>query len=51
MSERYFDWRHAASDTPDKVDPNRVRRGVGVLAVLGSVLADPPGRRPHGGRA
>ena len=49
VGEHYFDWHHTASDTLDKVDPDHFRRAVGMLAVLGFVLADMPDRLPHGG--
>lgn len=48
VGEHYFDWHHTAADTLDKVDPVHFRRAVGMLAVLGHVLADLPGRLPHG---
>ncbi len=49
VGEHYFDWHHTESDTLDKVDPDHFRRAVGMLAVLGYVLADMPDRLPHGG--
>lgn len=49
VGEHYFDWHHTASDTLDKVDPDHFRRAIGMLAVLGFVLADMPDRLPHGG--
>lgn len=48
VGEHYFDWHHTASDTLDKVDPDHFRRAMGMLATLGYVLADMPGRLPHG---
>lgn len=50
VGEHYFDWHHTASDTLDKVDPDDFRRAMGMLATLGYVLADMPGRLPHGAR-
>jgi hypothetical protein len=49
VGEHYFDWHHTESDTLDKVDPDHFRRAVGMLAVLGYILADMPDRLPHGG--
>ena len=49
VGDHYFDWHHTESDTLDKVDPDNFRRAVGMLAVLGYVLADMPDRLPHGG--
>ena len=40
--EHYFDWHHTQADTIDKVDPSDLRRAVGMLAVMGYVLADMP---------
>lgn len=48
VGERYFDWHHTEADTLDKVDPDHLRRATGMLAVVGFVLADLPGRLPHG---
>jgi len=42
--EHYFDWHHSRGDTIDKVDPADLRRAVGMLAVMGYVLADLPDR-------
>jgi Zn-dependent M28 family amino/carboxypeptidase len=42
--ERYFDWHHSHGDTLDKVEPEDLRRATGMLAVMGYVLADMPGR-------
>jgi len=44
VGEHYFDWHHTHADTLDKVDPDDLRRAVGMLAVTGYVLADRPGR-------
>lgn len=49
VGEHYFDWHHTESDTLDKVDLDNFRRATGMLAVLGYILADMPGRLPHGG--
>lgn len=43
-AEHYFDWHHSDADTLDKVDPQAFRRSVGMLAVMGYVLADMPER-------
>ncbi len=43
VGEHYFDWHHTDADTLDKVDPQDFRRAVGMLAVMGYVLADMPG--------
>ena len=43
VHEHYFDWHHSEADTLDKVDPQDFRRAVGLLAVMGYVLADMPG--------
>jgi carboxypeptidase Q len=45
---RYFLYHHTAADTPDKLDPADVARCVATLAVWVYVLADAPGRPPHG---
>jgi hypothetical protein len=42
--EHYFDWHHSQGDTLDKVEPDDLRRATGMLAVMGYVLADMPGR-------
>ena len=42
--EHYFDWHHTQADTIDKVSPADLRRATGMLAVMGYVLADMPGR-------
>jgi Zn-dependent M28 family amino/carboxypeptidase len=42
--EHYFDWHHTHADTIDKVNPDDLRRAVGMLAVMGYVLADMPER-------
>ena len=42
--EHYFDWHHSHGDTLDKVQPDDLRRATGMLAVMGYVLADMPGR-------
>ncbi len=44
VGEHYFDWHHTRADTLDKVDPDDLRRAVGMLAVMGYALADRPGR-------
>ncbi len=44
VGERYFDWHHSHGDTLDKVQPDDLRRATGMLAVMGYVLADMPGR-------
>jgi len=44
VGEHYFDWHHSQSDTLDKVEPDDLRRATGMLAVMGYVLADMPGR-------
>jgi hypothetical protein len=44
VGEHYFDWHHTHADTIDKVDPADLRRAVGMLAVMGYVLADRPER-------
>lgn len=44
VGEHYFDWHHTHADTIDKVSPADVRRATGMLAVMGYVLADMPGR-------
>jgi hypothetical protein len=44
VGEHYFDWHHSHGDTLDKVDPQDLRRATGMLAVMGYVLADMPGR-------
>lgn len=49
VGEHDFDWRHAASDTLDRVDPDHFRRAMGMLAALGFVLAALPAGLPHGG--
>jgi hypothetical protein len=41
--EHYFDWHHTHADTLDKVDRQDFRKAVGMLAVMGYVLADMPG--------
>jgi Zn-dependent M28 family amino/carboxypeptidase len=38
--EHYFDWHHTRADTLDKVDPKDLQRAVGMLAVMGYLLAD-----------
>jgi len=45
--EHYFDWHHSHGDTLDKVQPDDLRRATGMLAVMGYVLADMPGRLGH----
>ena len=44
VGEHYFDWHHSHGDTLDKVQPDDLRRATGMLAVMGYVLADMPGR-------
>jgi Zn-dependent M28 family amino/carboxypeptidase len=44
VGEHYFDWHHTHGDTLDKVRPDDLRRATGMLAVMGFVLADMPGR-------
>jgi Zn-dependent M28 family amino/carboxypeptidase len=44
ISESYFDWHHTHADTLDKVKPEDLRRATFMLAVMGYVLADMPGR-------
>ena len=44
LGEHYFDWHHSQGDTLDKVQPDDLRRATGMLAVMGYVLADMPGR-------
>jgi hypothetical protein len=44
VGEHYFDWHHSQGDTLDKVEPDDVGRATGMLAVMGYVLADMPGR-------
>ncbi len=44
VGEHYFDWHHTHADTIDKVDKDDLRRAVGMLAVMGYVLADMPER-------
>lgn len=43
VGDRYFDWHHSEADTLDKVEPDNLRRAMGLLAVMGFVLADMPG--------
>lgn len=43
VHEHYFDWHHTEADTLDKVKPQDFRRAIGMLAVMGYVLADMPG--------
>jgi hypothetical protein len=42
--EHYFDWHHSHGDTLDKVEPADLQRATFMLAVMGYVLADMPGR-------
>ncbi len=44
VGEHYFDWHHTEADTLDKVDETEFRKAVGMLGVMGYVLADMPGR-------
>jgi Peptidase family M28 len=44
VNQHYFDWHHSHGDTLDKVQPDDLRRATGMLAVMGYVLADMPGR-------
>jgi len=46
VGEHYFDWHHTEADTLDKVDPDKFRRAMALLAVTGFVLADMPGTLP-----
>jgi carboxypeptidase Q len=41
--ESYFDWHHTDADTLDKVEPENLRKAIGMLAVMGFVLADMEG--------
>ncbi len=43
-SNQYFRYHHSAADTPEKLDPDEVAHGVGVLGVYAYVLAQWPGR-------
>ena len=42
--EHYFDWHHSHGDTLDKVEPADLQRATFMLALMGYVLADMPGR-------
>jgi len=42
VGEHYFDWHHTNADTLDKVDLQDFRTAVGMLGVMGFVLADMP---------
>ena len=42
VGEHYFDWHHTEADTLDKVELADFRKAVGLLAVMGYVLADMP---------
>jgi hypothetical protein len=44
VGEHYFDWHHTHADTLDKVRPEDLRKATGMLALMGYVLADMPGR-------
>jgi Zn-dependent M28 family amino/carboxypeptidase len=44
VGEHYFDWHHTQADTLDKVEPGDLRRAIGMLAVMGYVLAEMPER-------
>lgn len=44
VGEHYFDWHHTDADTLDKVVPLDFKKAVAMLAVMGYVLADMPGR-------
>ncbi len=44
VGEHYFDWHHTDADTLDKVDPLNLRKATAMLAVMGYILADMPGR-------
>ncbi len=44
VGEHYFDWHHSHGDTLDKVQPDDLRRATFMLALMGYVLADMPGR-------
>ena len=43
VGEHYFDWHHTHADTLDKVEPRDFRVAVGMLGVMGYVLADMEG--------
>jgi hypothetical protein len=43
----YFDYHHTAADTLDKVDPQSLREGTAVMAVLGYFLAAVEARLPQ----
>jgi hypothetical protein len=47
VGEHYFDWHHTEADTLDKVNPDNLRRAIGLLAVTGFVLADMEGTLPR----
>lgn len=44
VGEHYFDWHHTDADTLDKIVPLDFQKAVAMLAVMGYVLADMPGR-------
>jgi len=44
VGEHYFDWHHTEADTLDKIDPRDFKKAVAMLAVMGYILADMPGR-------
>ena len=44
VHDHYRDWHHTHADTLDKVDPQDFRQSIAMLAVMGYVLADMPGR-------
>lgn len=50
VGEHYFDWHHTDADTIDKVAPVDFKKAVAMLAVMGYVLADMPGRLDQPGR-
>jgi len=43
VGEHYFDWHHTEADSFDKVDLEDFRKNIGMLAVVGYVLADMDG--------
>jgi hypothetical protein len=47
VGEHYFDWHHTEADTLDKVNPDNLRRAIGLLAITGFVLADMEGTLPR----
>jgi hypothetical protein len=47
VGEHYFDWHHTEADTLDKINPDNLRRAIGLLAITGFVLADMEGTLPR----